>query len=94
MAMQGQNAINLAEASNPNVFVSGARPFIMWVCGFALFYQYIGFSLIQWIVEISGLHVSAPSLNTDGLVTILLALLGIGTLRTYEKTQGVSGHHG
>lgn len=93
IAQKAQSDINLVEAQNPNLFVSGARPFIMWVCGFALAYQFILYSLICWFVALIGSTITPPILNTEGLVTILLSLLGLGGLRTYEKMNNVTSKH-
>jgi Holin of 3TMs, for gene-transfer release len=91
-AMQGQIDINKIEAASTNWFVAGARPFIMWICGFALAYQFIGFSLLQWAGNIFHFQ-SPPALDTNGLITILVSLLGLGTLRTKEKIEGVQNSH-
>lgn len=92
-AMKAQTDINLEEAKNPNIFVSGWRPFIGWVCGFALGWQFIGCSLFEWIMKVAGKNITPPVLDTGSLITILLALLGLGGLRTFEKVQGSQGNH-
>jgi hypothetical protein len=38
-------------------------------------------------------EVQAPALNTEGLITILLAMLGLGGMRTFEKYKGSQGNH-
>lgn len=91
-AMQGQVEINKIEASSSNWFVAGWRPAVGWICALALGYQFIGFSLLQWTGQIFHFQ-SPPPLATDGLITILLALLGLGTLRTKEKVEGVNNTH-
>ena len=86
-----QNQINLTEAANPNIFVSGWRPFIGWVCGFGLAYAYIIQPFLQWIVLNFGVTLTKlPDINTGELIPLLMALLGLGGLRTVEKIQGVS----
>jgi hypothetical protein len=90
---KAQTDINLEEAKNPNLFVSGWRPFIGWVCGLALGWQFIGVSLFDWIVRLMKVEVQAPALNTEGLITILLAMLGLGGMRTFEKYKGSQGNH-
>ena len=90
---KAQTDINLAEASNPNLFIAGARPFIMWVCGFALAYNYIGQPLITWAFRIWLPAVVPPMLSTGELTTILMALLGLGGMRTAEKMQDAQGNH-
>ena len=72
-----QSAINTAEASNPNWFVSGWRPACGWLCVGALAYS----SIIA-----PALHLSAGS--TESLITLLFGMLGLGSMRTIEKVKG------
>ena len=81
---KGQLEVNKAEASNLNLFVSGWRPFVGWVCGSSLAFQFIVYPLFVSF----GLDI--PSLDLSELVTILLGLLGLGALRTKEKLSGKS----
>jgi len=91
--MKAQTDINLEEAKNPNLFVSGWRPFIGWMCGVSLWWQFMGNSIFEWIVKLLGKDIKPPVLNTEGLITILLALLGLGTMRMVEKVRGVQQNH-
>lgn len=87
---QGQVEINRIEAANPNVFVSGWRPFIGWVCGAALGYTYIIAPFWAWILTVYHPGVSLPALPTESLFELVLAMLGLGGLRTFEKVRGVT----
>jgi hypothetical protein len=89
-AALGQIAINKEEAKNPSLFVSGWRPFIGWVCGFALLYHYILDRLIEWGVALSDSTVTAPTFDLGDLILILGGLLGLGGLRTFERYKGVA----
>jgi len=91
-ALAGQVEINKIEAGSSNWFVAGWRPAVGWICAFALGYQFIGFSLLQWTAAVWKFQ-SPPPLELDGLITILMALLGLSTLRTVEKVQEVTGNH-
>jgi hypothetical protein len=79
-----QAEINTAEASNPNVFVSGWRPAIGWIGAGGLAYHFIVrpiFVGLGWT--------SLPGL--DGMLfELIFAMLGFGGLRTYEKLKGVA----
>ena len=89
--VQGQLEVNKAEAANPNLFTSGWRPSIGWICGAALAYHYIVRPLLPWLLTVFGLSVPAiPPLDMGDLITILLGMLGLSGFRTFEKTQGVS----
>jgi hypothetical protein len=91
--MQAQ--ANIEAAKNTNWFVAGGRPSLLWICAIALFYNWIikDFIVIGIITvsdraaEIVPLLPSIDGAEVTGLVT---ALLGLGALRTWEKTKGVS----
>jgi hypothetical protein len=86
-----QVAVDLAEAAHRSVFVAGWRPFIGWVCGGALAYNFIFRDLIVWGFAALGSTMPVPpALQMDQLMTVLLGLLGLGTLRTVEKMGGVT----
>jgi hypothetical protein len=89
---KAQTDINLEEAKHPSIFVAGWRPFVGWVCGFSLGWQFIGSPIFEWIIKIAGKNVSAPEMDTGSLVTVLFALLGIGGMRTFEKYKNSEGN--
>lgn len=86
----GQMEINKAEAANASVFVSGWRPAIGWICGAALAYQYIIRPVVSWGVIAAG-HPLPPMPGLDeNLWQLLLGMLGLGGLRTFEKINNVA----
>lgn len=78
----GQLEINKVEAAHKSLFVAGWRPFVGWVCGVGLLYNV----LVQPIFDI---WVDMPEINPDLLYPVLLGMLGMSGLRTYEKFKGV-----
>ena len=80
--------INKIEAAHKTVFVAGWRPFIGWVCGLALFYNFIARDLMVWALAFTTADMPPPPLHRDVLTTILYALLGLGGMRTFEKLHG------
>jgi hypothetical protein len=78
-----------AEAGNGSMFVAGARPFVMWVCGVGLGIQFIVEPLAQWGMILAGKTVTLPPLDMSVLLTLLFGMLGLGTQRTFEKLKGV-----
>lgn len=87
-AIQGQIETNLQEAKHKSVFVAGWRPFIGWVCGVAIAWSFLVIPIIQVIGGIMGVEkTDIPIVNTDMLYQLVLAMLGMGTLRTFEKTK-------
>lgn len=85
----GQLDINKVEAANPNLFVSGWRPFVGWVCGLGLVYSFIGQPLLAW-GSVNWKFAIPPTLDLGTLLTILGGMLGLGGLRTVEKINGVA----
>lgn len=86
----GQIEINKIEAAHKSLFVAGWRPFIGWVCGFAIAYAFVAQPLIEWAVRLYGSDIATPVINTDTLYQLVIAMLGLAGLRTYEKKTGVS----
>lgn len=78
-----QAEINKIEASHRSIFVAGWRPFIGWVCGAGLAFPFLVNPLLQWFTGEPG-----PQMQVDALTTLVMALLGLGGLRTVEKLNG------
>jgi len=88
---KGQMAINAEEAKHRNIFVAGWRPFIGWTCGVALFAHFILFPSADVICAYLGYDpVSYPAFDMDSLMTILLGMLGLGGMRSFEKYKGIT----
>jgi hypothetical protein len=88
-ADQAQNDVNKTEAASGSIFVAGWRPFIGWVCGAALAFQYIIRPLAT--MALTAMHrpdIILPGLD-DNLWQLMLGMLGMGGLRTFEKVKGV-----
>lgn len=85
-----QSDVDKTEAANANVFVSGWRPAIGWVCGVALASQYVLRPLVQWGFTMA--HQPVPVLPgiDDNLWQLMFGMLGLGSLRTLEKVKGVA----
>lgn len=88
--VQGQLEINKAEAGSSSRFTSGWRPAIGWVCAAALACQYIARPLLAWGGIVTGHPLpDLPGID-DNLWQLMLGLLGLGGLRTYEKVKGAA----
>ena len=90
MVVQGQLDINKIEAANPSVFVSGARPFIMWVCGFGCAWNWIGLPVACFIFATLGKPIALAPADLSEMMPLLLGMLGLGGFRTIEKIKGVA----
>src|SRR5574337_848308 len=75
--IQSQTDTNKAEAASTNMFVAGWRPFVGWVCGFGLAYQYLGDPMFTWFAAIMHWPIP-PSLDLGTLITMLGGMLGFG----------------
>ena len=84
-----QAQANIEQAKHPSIFVAGSRPAIMWICAFALWWQFIFAPIISWGLIIWYPMVTLPSLQTAELTSLVLALLGLGGMRSFEKSKGV-----
>ena len=82
-----QAQINEQEAKHRTIFVAGWRPFIGWVCGFALAYNFVLRDLLVWYV---GVESAPPALQMEHLMTVLIGMLGLGGMRTFEKFNNKS----
>jgi len=89
----GQLAINKEEAKNKNWFISGARPFILWICGFAVAYSFIIAPFLHSIFSAFKIDFPLPNIDMGVLFQLMTAMLGMSGLRTYEKLKGVQSKH-
>lgn len=87
--VMGQIQTNTAEASNTNLFVSGWRPFVGWVCGVGVGYSFILEPLGEFVAKMFGYNGAFPALDMGNLMTLMMGMLGMGYLRTKEKMGGV-----
>ena len=85
-----QNRVNEAQANSDNLFVSGARPAILWILAFALAYSYVIVPIGMWVAQVRGLNIPKPPVLDNNLWELMFGLLGMGGLRTYEKIKGVA----
>jgi len=89
-ALLAQIEVNKTEAEHPSVFVAGWRPGAGWVCVTALGYNLILHPLLGYVLPlITEVSEMPPSIDLGPLLTVLLGMLGLSGLRTYEGTQGV-----
>lgn len=90
LVVQGQMAINQAEAANASVLVSGWRPFIGWICGAACAWNWIGLPIAKAALTLSGHDLALSPADLTEMMPVLLGMLGLGGLRTLEKVKGVA----
>lgn len=89
--VQGQIEINKIEASHRSIFVAGWRPFIGWVGGSALAWMFVFKPMLTWLMTLLGHPMELPdTIESEMLFQLVLALLGIGGMRSFEKWKGVN----
>lgn len=75
--------LNKVEAAHKSIFVAGWRPFVGWVCGIGLLYNVI-------LAPFLDIWLTVPEVKTDLLYPVLLGMLGLGGMRSFEKVKRVS----
>jgi|TARA_R100001460_G_scaffold107995_1_gene157887 hypothetical protein len=88
---KGQMAINAEEAKSKNIFIAGWRPCTGWVCSIALMVHFLLIPIADVVTAYMGYEpVPYPAFDMDTLMTVLMGMLGLGGLRTYEKQKGLT----
>jgi hypothetical protein len=83
--------VNKVEAASNSIFKGGWRPFIGWVCGTAFAYHFVLQPLLIFVMTYLGYPVpELPEFDMASLMTVLGGLLGLGSLRTFEKYKGIT----
>lgn len=83
----GQLDINKVEAGNESTFVSGGRPFIIWVCGLAFAWNWIGLPVSKMVLTIVGHPIVMQAADMSEMMPVLMGLLGLGGLHAWENVQ-------
>ena len=81
-----QTKVNEVQAAHRSIFVAGARPFLMWVCGLGFLFAFVINPLLTWLFPV----MSNPEIPLAVMLELTLAMLGLAGLRTVEKLKGVS----
>ena len=89
--LNGQTEINKIEAASSSIWIAGARPFIMWVCGIAFAYAAVFEPVLRFASKVwFGYAGDFPVINTDLTMQVLYGILGLGVMRSAEKFKGVA----
>jgi hypothetical protein len=84
---KAQIEVNKVEANSNSLFVSGWRPFVGWTCGVALCYHFVLQPFLTFVLYSFGHQIILPTFDMGTLTTILMGMLGLGGLRSYEKVK-------
>lgn len=94
--LHDQLLVDLAEAQSQSRFVAGWRPFVGWVCGFAFAYAFIVQPFLIFGMVFFGrgeLVAQLPHLDLSTMMPVLLGMLGLGAMRSYDKVYGTASGH-
>ena len=61
----------------------------MWICAFGLGWQFVFQPIALWGLAVSNMDIVLPVIQTEGLMTLTLSLLGLGSMRSFEKFKGI-----
>ena len=86
---QGQMAINQVEAAHKSLFVSGWRPAVGWVCVLGMFGNFITIPFSNFVLALLGIDIVIPLVPLETMMPVLMGMLGLGAMRTYEKKNSV-----
>jgi hypothetical protein len=81
-----QSAVNAVEAASSSWFVRSWRPACAWVCVVAFALQYLIRPIISWIIP----SATFPAIDTGEMMPLLFGLLGLGTMRSFDKLKGIT----
>ena len=86
---QEQIKTNQIEAQHRTIFVAGWRPFIGWVCGASLFWNFVGYPISSFFLTSKGIEVPPP-IMAEYLFELMFGMLGLGGFRTFEKYKRIA----
>jgi len=89
-ANDGQVRINQIEAAHRSLFIAGWRPMAGWACSIGICWMFVGQPLMTGLFAASGIDISVPELPDDILLELLLALLGMAGIRSFDKLKGTT----
>lgn len=87
---QAQMEVNKVEAAHSSIFVAGWRPFIGWMGGIALGYAFLLQPIMAWVLAMCGVTIPLPEPNTDAMMALVTAMLGVTAARSFDKWKGTA----
>jgi len=87
---KAQLDVNKTEAAHKSMFVAGWRPAVGWICCIGLGSNYLFIPMANFVLVVSGSDITVPALDLSEMMPVLMGMLGLGVMRSYEKINGVS----
>lgn len=91
--IQAQLEINKTEAAHQNMFVAGWRPACGWVCVLGMAGNFLVIPMANMTLELLETGVVVPMIDLSTMLPVLMGMLGLGGLRTFEKVKGAQKNH-
>jgi len=86
---KGQLEVNKVEAAHQSLFVAGWRPAVGWVCVLGMFGNFITIPFSNFVLALLGIDIVIPLVPLETMMPVLMGMLGLGAMRTYEKKNSV-----
>jgi hypothetical protein len=86
---KAQLDVNRIEAGHHSLFVSGWRPAVGWVCVLGMAGNFMVIPFANFVLALLEIGVKVPLIDTATMMPVLMGMLGLGAMRTYEKKSGV-----
>ena len=86
---KGQLEVNKVEAAHKSLFVSGWRPAVGWVCVLGMFGNFITIPFSNFVLALFSIDIVIPLVPLETMMPVLMGMLGLGAMRTYEKKNAV-----
>jgi hypothetical protein len=88
--VMAQIEVNKIEAAHNSMFVAGWRPAIGWICALGMAGNFLIIPFVNMALELFETGVEIPLIALSEMMPVLMGMLGLGAMRTFEKTKGVS----
>jgi len=86
---KAQLEVNKVEAASKSLFVAGWRPFIGWTCGLGMFGNFITIPFANFVLALLSYEIVIPLVPLETMMPVLMGMLGLGAMRSFEKTRKV-----
>jgi holin (3TMs family) len=90
LQVMGQIELNKVEAASPSFWIAGWRPALAWMCVVSFAYAGLLHDVANWGLKVAGVVTMLPNPDTSTTFDLLLGMLGLGGMRTFEKMKGLT----
>tara|TARA_R100000406_G_C3075084_1_gene115301 strand:- start:10 stop:408 length:399 start_codon:yes stop_codon:yes gene_type:complete len=87
---KAQLEVNKAEAAHSSMFVAGWRPAVGWCCVLGMAGNFLIIPMANFTLALMEVQVNIPLIDLETMMPVLMGMLGLGAMRSYEKVKGVS----